>query len=157
MLDSNQHRRFWRPPCYQLHQCHMRKALPIGQAAYRQGQPTNRRFRKRPPLSSPGKPTPAVGTCLGGSTTSPPSKPRESNPTVKRLRQQDCKASTTRPRQPKSSDDDYTQQNGCNNGCTTEGHRHTTVQQRQNRTIPTIPRHCDGYSKFTSGSIRSQH
>lgn len=23
MLDSNQHRRFWRPPCYQLHQCHI--------------------------------------------------------------------------------------------------------------------------------------
>lgn len=21
MLDSNQHRRFWRPPCYRLHQC----------------------------------------------------------------------------------------------------------------------------------------
>lgn len=23
MLDSNQHRRFWRPPCYRLHQCHI--------------------------------------------------------------------------------------------------------------------------------------
>lgn len=23
MLESNQHRRFWRPPCYQLHQCHI--------------------------------------------------------------------------------------------------------------------------------------
>ena len=23
MLDSNQHRRFWRPPCCQLHQCHI--------------------------------------------------------------------------------------------------------------------------------------